>query len=162
MKKGLIRKGLVFSIIVLFIGVGIQPAFATESITTIADSEDCKDCQVSEEYSLLKVNLMLTRLGVIVNFVSYRFGDIAKVKENCQKIIDVINLFSLTDNETICNIIYTIMTPVDSLIDSFSDTYKYLENISYFLATMFKLTVVYPIIGVFAVIWRIGVFFDCW
>lgn len=41
MKKGLIRKGLVFSVIVLFLGVGFQPVFANDvSINTDKTKEN--------------------------------------------------------------------------------------------------------------------------
>jgi hypothetical protein len=45
MKKGLFRKGLVLGIIFLFIGVGIQPAFANDfSKNVLNDNKD--DCDV--------------------------------------------------------------------------------------------------------------------
>ena len=71
MQKGLIRKGLVCSVIILFITVGVQPVFAGVSITTTLDKdEDCIECQVSDGYSLLRVKLLLVRLKIIINIIS--------------------------------------------------------------------------------------------
>jgi hypothetical protein len=52
MQKGLIRKGLVFSIIVLFISVGVQPIFADESITTTQDIEENSEYPYIEFFSI--------------------------------------------------------------------------------------------------------------
>lgn len=86
------KKGLVVGIIILFIGVGVQPVFANDiSVSTTSDSEDCIDCQVLDGYSLLRVNLLFTRIKAVINFVSYRFGDIPEVKEKYEDIFNIIN-----------------------------------------------------------------------
>jgi hypothetical protein len=92
-KKGLIRKGLVLSVIVLFISVGVQPVFAGESITSTLDKdEDCIECQVTDGYSLLKDRLLLYKVKVVTNIISSSsLGDIPEVKKDCQEILDIIN-----------------------------------------------------------------------
>ena len=63
MKKGLIRKGLVLSVIALFISVGVQPVFAGESITSTLDKEeDCIECEVSDGISLLRAKILLYKV----------------------------------------------------------------------------------------------------
>ena len=56
MKKGLIRKGLVFSIIVLFISVGMQPALAGESITTTPDIKESSEYPYIEFFSICLIS----------------------------------------------------------------------------------------------------------
>jgi hypothetical protein len=92
MQKGLISKGLVFSVIVLFISVSIQPVLADTPIITSKDVDgDCIECQVSDGYNHLRINLLLTRLKTIVNFISFKDEDIPEVKDISQDIIDIVN-----------------------------------------------------------------------
>ena len=94
MQKGLIKKGLVFSVIVLFISVGVKPVFANEvSISTTSDSdENCIECQESDGISLLKAKILLFRAKVVTNVIlSSKLGEIPEIKEDCQEISDVIN-----------------------------------------------------------------------
>ena len=108
MKKGFIRKGLVFSIIVLFITVGTQPIFARESITLTLDEEDCIECQVSDEYSLLRTKLLLFKIKVVTNIISSsRLGEIPEIKENCQDILDIIDSSISVDYPIICILLHS-------------------------------------------------------
>ena len=105
MEKGLIRKGLVLSVIVLFISVGVQPVFAGESITSTLDKEeDCIECQVSDGFSLLRAKILLFKVKVVTNFIlSSRLGKIPEIKEDCQEILDVINSDKPLGGGLICN-----------------------------------------------------------
>ena len=105
MQKGLIRKGLVLSVIILFIGVGIQPALADTPIITLKDiDEDCIECQASNGISLLRAKILLFRVKVVTNVIlSSKFGEIPEIKENCQEILDVINSDKPLGGFFICN-----------------------------------------------------------
>ena len=108
MQKRLIRKGLVFSIIVLFITIGTQPIFARESITLTLDEEDCIECQVSDEYSLLRTKLLLFKIKVVTNIISSsRLGEIPEIKENCQDILDIIDSSISVDYPIICILLHS-------------------------------------------------------
>ena len=57
MQKGLIRKALVLSVIVLFIGVGIQPVFANEvSIISISEIKDSSEYPYIEFFSICLIS----------------------------------------------------------------------------------------------------------
>lgn len=164
MKIGLIRKGVVFSIILLFIGVGIQPVLAGSSFATKLDYEEGYiDYQVSDGYSLLKAKLLLNRVKVIVNFISFKFEDTPEIEEKCQETLKVINhYYPLIDFVVICNIIYDIMTPIVELYYWSLEVYYDLEEISMFLANMFEVSVMYPIIGMIGICYSTGMLFGCW
>jgi hypothetical protein len=82
--KGLIRKGLVFSIIVLFVTVCIQPVFAESSITITVDSEE--DCNCNDEY---------------INII--------EISEKYQKLLDFVKLDKSLNPSTSDNCIYLLM-----------------------------------------------------
>jgi hypothetical protein len=93
------KKGLVVGIIILFIGVGIQPVFAEKTFDSTLDSEDCIEVQVSNGYSHLRVNLLLTRLKAIVNFMSYRSRCNPEVKEEYEEISNKIIILAEMNEE---------------------------------------------------------------
>jgi hypothetical protein len=110
MQKGLIRKGLVFSIIVLFIGVGIQPVFANDvSITSTLDNEeDCIECQKSDGISLLRAKILLFKVKVVANVIlSSKLGEIPEVKKDCQEILDIIDSSISVDYPIICILLHS-------------------------------------------------------
>ena len=102
------KKGLVVGVIVLFLGVGIQPAFASETNTTIVESEDCIECQVSDGYSLLKARLLLFRLKVVTNIISSSsLRDLSEVKKDCEEILDIIDSIISVDYPMICILLHS-------------------------------------------------------
>ena len=108
MKQRIISKGLAVAVIILFLGVGIQPALADEISTNIVSDvdEDCLDCQPVNRVELLKVKLLLIRIEAFTNIILSRFGHIPEVKEKCEEILDIINSEGL--NDIICNILMRI------------------------------------------------------
>ncbi len=105
------KKCIVIGIILLFIGVGFQPVFAEESLPiTLKREEDCFKCQVSDEYNLLKVKLLMYKVRVIVNIVLLsKLGKIPEIKENCQEILDVINSENSLGESPICNVLFPLV-----------------------------------------------------
>ena len=85
MKNNCFKKGLVIGIIVLFIGVGIQPAFANEvSITkTSEDEEDC-NCNPISDIQVVRIERLLDRIESRINFILLRHGHIPEVAEKCR------------------------------------------------------------------------------
>ena len=163
MQKGLIRKGLVFSVIVLFIGVGVNPAFAEESITTTLDSEkDCIECQVSEGYNPLRMNLLSIKTKVIANLILLKFGDIPEIKEKCQEILDEINIYYPLDYPIICDTLSVMMTQIENFGDYFMEIIRQLKEISYLLAQLVFWPVALIIDSIYTSIFITGIFFDCW
>jgi len=70
MQKSIIRKGLVSLVIILFIGIGINPAFAID-ISKVRPSENIEDCncQVDDNYDIVKIKSLLNRAERLVNRV---------------------------------------------------------------------------------------------
>jgi hypothetical protein len=86
------KKLLVVGIIVLFVGVGIQSAFAVESRVsndTIEKEEDC-DCQEIDKINPVRVKLLFNQLKVVSNILLKKFGHNPEVKEQCQKLLELI------------------------------------------------------------------------
>ena len=70
-KSSLLSKTLVVAVIVLFIGVGIQPALADVSYTTVSDSdEDCNLCPKVSNLHLVRLKSLLYRLEKYDNLLS--------------------------------------------------------------------------------------------
>ncbi len=122
------KKGLVVGIIVLFIGVGFQPAFANEvSITnkTSDVEEDC-NCNPVSNLHLIRLERMLNRLEIHTKILSIFSKYNPEFKEKYQEISNRISTLKETNNELklgssdwdypiICEILLIIITPVDDL-----------------------------------------------
>ena len=101
MKGNMFRKGLVVGIIVLFIGVGIQPAFANEvSITnkTSDVEEDC-NCNPVSNLHLIRLERMLNRLEMHTKILSVFSKYNPEVAEKYQEISNRISTLKETNNE---------------------------------------------------------------
>ena len=97
------RKVLVFCIIVLFLGVGFQPALANEIFDV---DEDCFDCQPISRVELLKVKLSLIKIEAITNIILSRFSHILEIREKCQEISGKITTFQERINDLSSESIY--------------------------------------------------------
>ena len=90
------KKALVIGVILLFLGVGFQPALANE---ISAVDEDCLECQPVNRVDLLKVKLLLIRLEVFTNIVLSKLGHIPEVKEKCQEVSDKMSILNVITEE---------------------------------------------------------------
>ena len=98
---------LIIGIICLFIGVGIQPAFAVDisNDTTTENVEDC-NCQVADDYDIVRVKSLLNRAERLINrvelytkLITTFSKDNAEVKEDCEELSDEINTFREMNEE---------------------------------------------------------------
>ena len=72
MKKELLSKTLVMGVVVLFIGVGVQSAFAINtgtSVNTVQLEEDC-DCQAEGDVNLVKLKNDINRFKDYIRILS--------------------------------------------------------------------------------------------
>jgi hypothetical protein len=117
-----------------------------EAITSsLSESEDCIECQVSDGISLLRAKILLFRVKVVTNVIlSSKLGEIPEIKEDCQKILDVINSDEPLYDRPICyileSILYSIvnlMINIGHLIDTISNDFiiNQLEQMLFFLQT---------------------------
>ena len=89
------KKALVIGVILLFLGVGFQPALANE----ISDvDEDCLECQPVNRVDILRVKLLLIRLEILINSRLSKYNHIVEVTENYQEIHDRILKFRVMND----------------------------------------------------------------
>ena len=93
MEKSIIKRGLVFGIILIFVGIIIQPAFAID-ISNIRPSKNNKDCNcqsadnfdfVSVENLLNRAEMLLNKVDIITNFISILSKNNPEIIEICQE-----------------------------------------------------------------------------
>jgi hypothetical protein len=118
MKKVIFSKILIIGVILLFIGVGIQPAFSIEPefpVANIEKEEDC-DCQKVDISDSFMVKLWLNKLKVFNNIILLKFGHIPEIEENCNDIFNFINsYYPLSDGEIVCTILVGIYLGILSI-----------------------------------------------
>ena len=135
------KKVLAVAVILLFLGVGVQPALANEVSNTVSDvDEDCLECQPVNRIDILKVKLLMIRVEAFTNVILSRFGHIPEIREKCEEISDRITNFQEMYNDLklgslnwdfpiICAFIDTIYTPIYNLFKIGVDLYwKYFNN----------------------------------
>ena len=121
---------LIFGIICLFIGVGIQPAFANENIsinrTSSKNIEDC-NCQDADDYRLERlfnrIDSLLDRVEIFINLIPILSKDNPQVLEdfeelsekittfremNEEELSDGVSVYGSQSNEKICSIIFIL------------------------------------------------------
>ena len=124
-----VKKALVFGIIVLFLGVGFQPALADEISTNIVSDveEDCLECQPVNRVELLKVKLLLIRIEAFTNVILSRYGHIPEIREKCEEASERISEIILQDNTVICNLLLItgiFVVAIAELIDMILNLFK--------------------------------------
>ena len=173
MRDRVFKKGLVAGIIVLFLGVGFQPAFANEiSIPETSDNEDC-ECQGINRFELFRAKLLLIRLEVFTNILLSKFGHIPEIAEKCQEIsnrittLKVMNLefksyLHLSYETFICKLlefifdcIFSIYFTIKTIRDKFED-YPIIFNFFEKLLNLFDIP--FSIIGFLLFLFHCGEF----
>ena len=96
---------LIFGIICLFIGVGIQPAFAVE-ISNNSPSENIEDCNCKPINDL-------PIIGSIINFILLKKGNIPEVSEKSKELLDKSNT---GDWESFCNNFIQFIEDLEDLL----------------------------------------------
>ena len=104
-RNPVLYNSLVVGVIVLFIGIGIQPAFAVT--TDVSDSDVCDICpKVSKSY-IFRIRRMIDRLVKYDNQLSGLFNHILKNDEEFLDLHDKITPpEKISSNNSICNLIY--------------------------------------------------------
>ena len=95
MQKSIIRKVLVAGIIVLFLGIGVQTAFAIEISNVKPSSENIEDCncQVIDNYKLEKYKNQIDKLETYSKLLLTLSKNYPKVEVEYQKLLNDIDLF---------------------------------------------------------------------
>jgi len=95
-KSALLYKTLVLGVIVLFVGMGVQPAFAVTQDTSNGE-DDCNLCakKVSTSHPLL-LKILKDKLKKIEKTVIFFPGINREIKENIKELSDITNVDSFT------------------------------------------------------------------
>ena len=176
-RNPVLYKILVVGVIVLFIGIGIQPAFAVDTKTTISNNqnEDCKSCDEVSESDLIKIDKLLNKVDVyskLLLMLSKYNSELREMSEelsnqlsNINKLYDEFNINILQQStrpicfilEPLYAIIWFIWT-VSSAICYYAIWCYSLEMVLLLILFLPILIVVTPI---FMVVEEMIVKFDC-
>ena len=111
MRNNWFRKGLVVGIIVLFIGVGFQPAFANEVSVTNKTSdfeEDC-NCNPVSNLHLIRLERLVNRLEIHTKILSVFSKYNPEFAEKYQEIPNRIStLVSINEESVICDFLESL------------------------------------------------------
>ena len=116
MKKNMLSKTLAIGIIILFVGIGFQPAFAVETKLSADNTEKNEDCNCPEVDRLhpIRIKFLLTKLKVVTKILLLRFGHLPEIKEICQKILDIIGSNRQLDYTYLCKILENYSNRLES------------------------------------------------
>jgi hypothetical protein len=101
MKKELLIKTFVISIVFLFIGVSFQPVFAVDnksSTDNIKNENDC-DCETVSDVQLIRIDKLLNTLEFYTKKLSFLFKDNTRFIEKCKELSKSISRIRVMNNE---------------------------------------------------------------
>jgi len=93
-----IKNGLVMVVILLFIGVTVQPAIAT-----------VQPKEIDVEPNVDDIEGLVTQLRIVINEILQDYGHIPIIRNLCNKIVDVLDSFGLI---LYCIFLIVLMIPV--------------------------------------------------
>ena len=125
------KKSLVVGIIVLFIGVGFQPAFANEvSITNKSEVEEDCDCQPVSNLHLIRLERMLNRLEIHTKILSVISKYNSEIAEKYQEISNrILTLVSINEESVICDFLESLN---NKYYDKIFNLYEKLDSLEPF------------------------------
>ena len=94
MRDRLFRKGLVIGIIVLFVGVGFQPAFAVESKLSTDNIEKEEDCDCKSSGPPIICAILFGRMGLLAMRIEFLENIEDELKEKYPELALLIELYA--------------------------------------------------------------------
>ena len=134
----LLYKSLVALVVVLFIGVGIQPAFAITPNTS-SSKEDC-NCEELNNYELVKVERLLNKAEVYSKFLSVLSKYNPETKDEIGKLSDKISTLKeeLADETALPTICFIL----ERIYEISKDVYLFFEELIYSFTSYFSLALI--------------------
>lgn len=177
MKKNIFKKVLVTGIISLFIGIGIQPAFANEiSITKTSDiDKGCKCCQPVNNNLIDRLKSLMNRFEKTLYILSIFSKRNPGYEEKYQELSDKITAITEENNNylsdlswdfpILCNIsirlywkVYNFLGALDEFLMNVYHNYSFLCLV----LVLFGIRAIAPIgVGILNVLNKIIIVFDC-
>ena len=174
------KKGLAVGIIVLFIGIGVQPVFAKDTIKTTSKTlEDC-GCQTVNNHNLNslielsnRIERLLSRVEIFTNFISILYKNNPEISEKCEEISSSITTLkeinkelkldsSFTDHLIICIVLETILIPLELVEDSIRNLIHKYEDTNPNLAVLIDYFILTPVIFIWSIIYEQAYYLDCY
>ena len=163
MKKEIIVKGLAVVVILLFVGIGIQPAFAFTP--TIDTNDTCDLCPKKGKSHLLSIESILNRLEIFEKQLSILYKLNLEVEDKYKKISERIFVLkeiynkqiTITNNDEfpfICFIINLMSIP------TFEIYWFYQEMHDIFDSIWLPFEILFSFFFYFVTIY--GTVYDCW
>ena len=118
-RNNMLKNSIVFGVILLFLGVGFQPALSNEiSTNPVSVDEDCFECQPVNRVDLLKVKLLLIRVEAFTNIILSRFSHIQEIREKCEEASERISEISeLNENVFVCNFLFIAVIFIVAIVE---------------------------------------------
>ncbi len=159
MKKEWLIKTFTLGVVVLFIGVSIQPSIVSESVTNSYDTENNCDCRPVSNKDFIKIDRNLDRLESLINIfllISKRNSEFAEIGQKLSAhfndikiMISELKHISIA-SKIICNITKIIVLTIASIGWFFLDIAFKMKIEMFFI---FFWLVAFFIVGISYLIW---------
>jgi hypothetical protein len=150
MRRYLLGKTLALGVVVLFIGLGIHPAFAVDtrqSMVSKASEEECWNCKKINDRQLVVLEKQLNRLEVyskLLLVMSKHNPDLREIRgELSDRISTFSGLFDVSADELspiICDVLWNIVKTLQEFMTKLQD-----ENLLLYAAIFFY-TIYSPVV----------------
>ena len=83
-RNNILKNSIVCGVLLLFLGVGFQPAFANEV-------EDCNCKPIISDSQIVRIERLLNRLESRINFILLRYSHIPGIEQMTPRLSEIIN-----------------------------------------------------------------------
>jgi len=162
MKNNLLVKILALGIIVLFIGAGVYPAIAKESITTYSRINKDYESRPVNTLHFIKTKKLLDRLDVDSDILLALSNYNLEAAEICEELLNKISPLKEKDNDrSICDTLEVIYFALKDLVYNIREIY--ITHIEGKPITSFIFHILaYPFCFIWLMSWVIGYECNCW
>lgn len=127
MKERILGKGMVVGVILLFIGISIQPAIAGNPINS-DNEDDCIVCPKSSKQHFVRFKMLLNKVEALNNKLSAMFKLNPEVAKEYQKLSYKITLLTKINEELKPDILLEKKTIICNIISAICDYYSIKRN----------------------------------
>ena len=169
MKSKLYVKILALCVVLCFIGIGIQPAFAIDIKQSISkdETEECEDCKELSNAELVKVKQLINRVEVYSKLLLVLARDNPELRYLSEELSDKIAILKeeITNGPPfpiICATLEYIILFVSYMPEIFDDWMQNSSPLKMIIAWIYSRTIIFFVYPIFVVTFIIGVYLACW